>query len=143
MTLHILKVAAGTSSVEELERVVARYSFEDPELGHVMAMSSRNTPQRRDELLDGGSVFWIIKRQVVARASLVDIRSEERLDGRKGCQMCIIPKVIRTVPQAKNGFQGWRYFQPENAPADLITGDSEAGTGSPELAAELQTLGLL
>lgn len=143
MALHILKVAAGTPSIENLEEVVARYSFQDPELGHIMAISSRNTPQRRDELLNGGSVFWIIKRQIVARATLLDIRSEERSDGRKGCQMCIVPKVIRTVPQAKNGFQGWRYLQPENAPADLITGDSEAGTGSPELAAELQTLGLL
>lgn len=143
MTLHILKVAAGISSIEELEQVVDRYSYKDKDLGQIMAMSSRNTPQRRSELLAGGSVFWIIKRQIVARAELVDIRPEERLDGRKGCQMCIKPNVIRTVPHAKNGFQGWRYFQAENAPADLITGDSDAGTGSTELAAELQSLGLL
>lgn len=143
MPLHILKVAAGISSLEQLDEVITRYSFDDPELGRVMAMSSRNTPQKHTELLDGGSVFWIIKRQIVARATLVDIRPEERLDGRKGCQMCIVPKVVRTVPLPKNGFQGWRYLKAEDAPKDMITGDSDAGIGSPELAAELQTLGLL
>lgn len=143
MAVHILKVAAGISSIEELEHVVKLYSVQDPELGPIMAMTSRNTPQRRTELLQGGSVFWIIKRQIVARAKLVDIRKVESPDGRKACQMCIEPKVIHTVPQPKNGFQGWRYLPPENAPADLITGDSDAGHGSPELAAELQTLGLL
>ncbi len=108
-----------------------------------MPMSSRNTPRRDIQVLDGGSVYWIIKRKIVARARIVAIREEERPDGKKGCQICVRPEVISTVPHTKNGFQGWRYLLPENAPADLITGDSDAGTGSPELAAELQSLGLL
>lgn len=143
MALHILKVAAGIGSLDQLKRVVEQYSYDDPDLGHIMHMSSRNTPKRADELLIGGSVYWIIKRAIVARAPLVAIREEERFDGKKGCQMCIRPQVIATVPQPKRGFQGWRYLKPEDAPADLITGDTETGKGSPELAQELQALGLL
>lgn len=143
MPLHILKVAAGISSLEQLKRVITQYSYNDPELGHIMHMSSRNTPKRAEELLDGGSVFWIIKRSIVARAPLVAIREDERLDGKKGCQMCIRPEVILTIPQPKRGFQGWRYLKAEDAPADLMEGTKDTGQGSPELAAELRTLGLL
>lgn len=143
MALHILKVAAGISSIEQLRDVVERYSYEDEELGHIMHMSSRNTPKRADEILDGGSMFWIIKRNVVARAPIIAIRKIERDDGKSACQMCIRPEIIPTVPQPKRGFQGWRYYKPDDAPDDLIIGESEAGTGSPELAQELQKLGLL
>ena len=142
MSLHIVKVAAGISSLARLEEIVAQYSYDDPDLGPIMTMSSRNRPQR-PEVLDGGSVYWIIKGKIVARAQIVTIRDDERLDGRKGCQICIEPKVILTVPFLKRGFQGWRYMKPEDAPADLITNDSDAGKGSIDLAAELQELGLL
>jgi len=142
MALNIVKVAAGISSLNRLEEIVAEYSYIDPEFGAIMPMSSRNRPQR-PEVLDGGSVYWIIKNKIVARAAIITIRDEERLDGRKGCQICIAPKVIPTVPFIKRGFQGWRYLKPEDAPADLITGDGDSGKGSAELAAELQELGLL
>lgn len=143
MPLHILKPAAGISSIDQLKMVVERYSYQDPDLGHIMHMSSRNTPKRSDELLDGGSVYWIIKRAIVARAPLVAIREEERLDGRKGCQMCIRPEVVLTTPQPKRGFQGWRYLKGNEAPEDLLNSSDNAGQGSPELAMELKELGLL
>lgn len=143
MTLHILKPAAGIGTIEQLKHVISRYSYDDPDLGHIMHMSSRNTPRRADELLNGGSVFWIIKRAIVARAPLVAIREDERRDGRKGCQMCIRPEVILTVPQPKRSFQGWRYLKAEEAPADLTNGQDGVGNGSAELAKELQMLGLL
>ncbi len=143
MPLHILKVAAGISSIDQLKMVVDRYSYHDPELGHIMHMSSRNTPKRADEILGGGSIFWIIKRTIVARAPVISIREEERLDGRKGCQMCIRPEVILTVPQPKRGFQGWRYLKDNEAPNDLENSIKSDGQGSPELAAELKELGLL
>ena len=142
MALHIVKVAAGISSLNRLKEIVAQYSYDDPDLGPIMPMSSRNRPQR-PEVTDGGSVYWIIKGKIVARATIVAIRDEERVDGRKGCQICVAPKVIQTVPFLKRGFQGWRYLKPEDAPADMITGDGEEGSGSAELAAELQELGLL
>ena len=143
MALHILKVAAGISSLEHLRRVVDQYSYMDQELGHIMHMSSRNKPKRVKELLDGGSVFWIIKRAIVARAELVAIREIVREDGKTGCQMCIRPEVIPTIPHPKRGFQGWRYLKPEDAPADSGTNTALEGNGSPELAQELRNLGLL
>lgn len=143
MPLHILKVAAGISSIDQLKLIVDRYAYHDPDLGHIMHMSSRNTPKRAAELLDGGSVYWIIKRAIVARAPLVAIREEERLDGRKGCQMCIRPEVVLTAPQPKRGFQGWRYLKDTEAPEDLANMIGSEGHGSPELAIELKELGLL
>jgi len=142
LPLHIVKVAAGVSSLKQLEQVVASYSYDDPEYGRIMPMSSRNRPQRA-EVLDGGSVYWIIKGKIVARAAIITIRDEERLDGRKSCQICVEAEVVPTVPFLKRGFQGWRYLKPEDAPADLITADSDDGKGSADLAAELQILGLL
>ncbi len=129
--------------MEQLKHIVAQYAYTDPDLGPTMPMSSRNRPKRETEVLDGGSVFWIIKRQIVARASILAIREEKRFDGKKGCQICVKPDVIPTVPAPKRGFQGWRYLRPEDAPKDLSMGDTHDGTGSPELAAELQVLGLL
>ncbi|MBO6503521.1 MAG: DUF1489 domain-containing protein [Kordiimonadaceae bacterium] len=143
MPLHILKPAAGISSIDQLKMVVERYSYHDPDLGHIMHMSSRNTPKRADELLDGGSVYWIIKRAIVARAPLIAIREEERVDGRKGCQMCIRPEIVLTTPQPKRGFQGWRYLKGNEAPEDLLSSSDNTGQGSPELAMELKELGLL
>lgn len=143
MPLHILKVAAGISSIDQLKMVVDRYSYHDPDLGHIMHMSSRNTPKRANEILDNGSIFWIIKRAIVARAPVIAIREDERLDGRKGCQMCIRPEVILTVPQPKRGFQGWRYLKDSEAPGDLLNTAEAEGQGSPELALELKELGLL
>lgn len=143
VALHILKVAAGVNSLEHLRQVIDRDSYMDLELGHIMHMSSRNTPRRAEEVLDGGSVFWIVKRAIIARADLIAIREVVREDGRKGCQMCIHPNVIPTVPQPKRGFQGWRYLKPEDAPADLGTNSEIEGSGSPELAQELKSLGLL
>ena len=143
MALHILKVAAGVSSLEHLRQVVDRYSYMDAELGHIMHMSSRNTPRRMGEVLDGGSVFWIIKRAIVARADLIAIREVVREDGKKGCQMCIRPNVIPTIPQPKRGFQGWRYLKHDDAPQDLESDAPSSGTGSPELARELKSLGLI
>ena len=142
MALNIVKVAAGISSLSRLEEIVAEYSYNDPDYGRIMPMSSRNRPQR-PEVLNGGSVYWIIKGEIVARASIVTIRDEERQDGRKSCQICVEARVVPTVPFLKRGFQGWRYLKPEDAPADMITADSDAGKGSTELAVELQMLGLL
>lgn len=142
MSLNIVKVAAGITSLDRLEEIVAQYSYNDADLGMIMPMSSRNRPQRT-EVLDGGSVYWIIKGKIVARADIVAIRDDERPDGRKGCQICVRAKVIHTVPYQKRGFQGWRYLKPEDAPADLITSDSGIGKGSADLANELQALGLL
>ena len=48
---------------------------------------------------------------------------------------------IFCAPQRRGAFQGWRYFEPKDAPPDLRKGDKSGG--DPELALELSRRGLI
>ena len=100
------------------------------------------TPRRADELLDGGSIYWIIKGYVQARQRLLAIEPIVDKQGRPDNLLILHPKLIRTAPRAHRPFQGWRYLAAKDAPADL---DSlgKAAAMPPEMAAELRELGLL
>ena len=52
------------------------------------------------------------------------------------------PDMVRTIPRPKSPFQGWRYLDPKDAPADIGEGGFEE-EGSLELAEELAKLGLI
>ena len=103
-------------------------------------------PKRRDELLDGGSLYWVIKGLVRCRQNLVGIEVFRGEDGIQRCDLLLDPELVTVVPQPRRPFQGWRYLTPADAPADL-RGLSEDGDGfeafQPELQADLADLGLL
>ncbi len=97
-------------------------------------------PKRRDELLDGGSVYWIIKGVVLVRQRIADLKETTGLDGHKRCAIILEPPLIATAAQPRRAFQGWRYLEPQDAPSDLKGGGAETPPG---LRAELAELGLL
>ena len=100
-------------------------------------------PKRVDELLDGGSLYWVIRGQVAARQTLLDIRLFRDAEGISRCDLVLEPVVRPVMPQPFRPFQGWRYLKPEDAPADL-GGATEAIADMPEpLRRELRELGLL
>lgn len=126
----MIKLCVGVARVETLERRAAK--------GEWLTVNTRMTPKRAVELEDGGSLFWVMKGSVVCRMPILDISTKG--EGKTShCLIKLSPEVIRTAPQARRPFQGWRYLEPKDAPMDLSTLD--AGEVPPELAKQLREMG--
>ena len=146
MPLHLIKLCVGCESVADLSlwqaerlRQMKRDGIE-PEIYHRTFQS----PKRRDELLDGGSLFWVIKGLVQARQRLLDIREGTKDDGTP-CAMLILDRpVVAVRPMPRRAFQGWRYLSADEAPADITDGKTDGlAAMPPKLRKELAALGLL
>ncbi len=124
MTLHLVKLCVGADSVESLQawidfRVEQRLAAgQDAYTTH----TTRMVPTRRDELLDGGSLYWVIKGKIQARQHLLDISPFTDEAGVKRCDLVLEPRLILTQYQPKRPFQGWRYLKAEDAPGDIRVG---------------------
>lgn len=144
MTLNLLKLCVGVSTIEELEESIEyrlsgrRNNGQPAEQTH----TTRMIPKRSAELLDGGSLYWVIKGRVQARQRLVDIRPFTDTSGISRCDLVLEPKVVPTQWQPRRAFQGWRYLKPEDAPADLGLGGGVQALPA-HLRNELAELGLL
>jgi len=138
MALHLIKLCVGIESIEHLrERVAWRYQHEGT-MQHV----TRMTPKRGEELLAGGALYWVIKRQVQARQTIIGLEPVVGEDGIKRCAIMLAPQVIATRPQPRRAFQGWRYLRGEDAPSDLPPG-LELSDMPPKMRQELLELGLI
>ena len=137
--LHLIKLSVGTEDVEDLAAWQTRQRARTGKAYH----RTRMTPRRRDELLDGGSIYWVIKGQVLARQRLLDIEAVVDAQGRADNHLILGEILVRTVPRAHRPFQGWRYLAPEDAPMDLAAITGGQSDIPAEMAAELHELGLL
>lgn len=143
MPLHIIKLCVGISSIAELaawqkKRLKdKRAKGQKPELIHI----TRMTPKRADEVLDGGSLYWVIKGQVAARQKLKELRAV-KWKGEPHCGLVYDKELVPVSPRPRRPFQGWRYLDPADAPPDLRL--AKGAKGLPEaLQRELASLGLL
>lgn len=144
MQLHLIKLCVGISEVEELRSHIARRQAELLARGEPLEQkhTTRMVPSRKAELLDGGSLYWVIKGVIQARQRLVDIRPFRDRDGIRRCHLVMDPKLVATLPRPRRAFQGWRYLDAKEAPRDILQG--AAGDALPEtLQTELAELGLL
>ena len=143
MTLNLIKLCVGVDSVEDLEGWIELRQHERRRAGeaaeHIHV--TRMVPKREEELLEGGSLYWVIRGNVQARQRLVGVRPFTDAEGISRCRLVLAPELVRTRPQPRRPFQGWRYLKPEDAPADL-DGDASDDGLPPELSAELALLGL-
>jgi len=143
MVLHLIKLCVGVETLEELaqwqtQRLAELAKKKKPlELVHV----TRQTPKRAGELLDGGSLYWVIKGHVAAHQRLLALRPLVK-NGIPHCGIVYAPELIPTLRRTHRPFQGWRYLKAADAPSDAR--NFKRGTGLPEeLKAELAELGLL
>jgi hypothetical protein len=147
MTLHLIKLCVGCESIEDLaswqaERLKQRRKAGEkrPRLFH----RTFQTPKRRDELLAGGSLYWVIKGLIQVRQPLFDIAEGAKDDGTPCCLLILKNELVPVRPVPRRAFQGWRYLTAEEAPEDLA---QLAGGGAaampPHLRKELADLGLL
>lgn len=140
MTVHILKLCVGAEGVEDLIdwQASARAKGPDGLPRHI----TRMTPKRRDEVLDGGSLYWVFKGQVLARQRILRLDPVTGEDGISRCAIVLDPQVERTEPQPRRPFQGWRYLKPEDAPRDMPRARAHDDTLPPGMAEALAEFGL-
>ena len=139
--LHMTKLAVGVRDIEHLREVQTERALKMPPLRH----RTRNFPRRREEILDGGSMFWVISGVTLVRQRIVDI-IEDRWDDNTACTGLILdPHLVPVSARMTKPFQGWRYLQPDDAPADLVTGKAARGEAALPVALrqELRALCLL
>ncbi len=136
MALHILKLCVGVDTLQELADWQAARLKQMKGPRKLLSHVTRMTPKRRDEILDGGSLYWVIKGQIAARQPIVDLRPAVK-NGHPSCAIVYEPALIPVARRLHRPFQGWRYLKADDAPPDL------PGGMSGELGAELAALGLL
>ena len=139
MPLHLIKLCVGADSIADLEEWVEQRVRERkaPRSLHV----TRMTPTRAAEIVDGGSLYWVIKGQLAARQQVLEIEPFVDTDGIGRCRLWLAPQVVKVAPRPFRAFQGWRYLQDKDAPYDL--GASGAAEMPEELRRTLGELGLL
>ena len=145
MALHLVKLCVGADSLADLRQWMAARMRDARRRGaqERHAHVTRMVPKRAAELLDGGSLYWVIKGQIEARQRLVAIEPFVDGEGIGRCKLWLDAEIVSVSPRPMRAFQGWRYFDPASAPPDL--GDAAQGIAAmPEdLRRELATLGLL
>jgi hypothetical protein len=145
MTLHLLKLCVGVESLKDLEARIAerlkerRLRKEPREHWH----TTRMVPKRAADLLDGGSLYWVIKGQIAARQILLDVEPFTDDQGISRCRLRLEPRVTAVRPRACRPFQGWRYLNAKEAPPDLAGASAVANHLPETLRRELLQLGLL
>ncbi len=145
MTVHLVKMAVGIESVDHLIDVQSERlrQARDAGGGGVLRHLTRNTPRRAEEVLNAGSIYWIIKGYIRARQPITKFGEAMGRNGRPRCALILDPKLVRTELVPHRPIQGWRYMEPLAAPRDLSR-LSAAKTSMPdEMEAELRALGLL
>lgn len=143
MPLHIIKLSVGSESFKDLQQWQKlrlkdmKAKGKTPELVHI----TRQMPKRAEEVLDGGSIYWVVKGWIVGRQKLLELRPMKR-DGVPHCGLVYDKKLIPVHPRQRRAFQGWRYLEAKDAPPDHAAGDINEGL--PEsLRLELAALGLV
>jgi hypothetical protein len=140
-TVHLLKLSVGTESVEDLAAWQIAQAPRWPEgmPRHV----TRMWPRREAEVLNGGSIFWVIKGLIQARQRIARLDRVTGQDGIERCAIVLEPGLIRVQTTPKRPFQGWRYLAPGDAPADLPASRAAEDPLPPELAGALAEIGVI
>lgn len=145
MPLHLIKLCVGCNSVADLEDWIAQKLKEKkrrrlkPEHIH----TTRMVPKRAEELVDGGSLYWVIRGQVSCREKILDIRPFTDKDGIGRCRVVLDGKLVLVEPRPRSAFQGWRYLGDKEAPRDLARAAPGAARMPETMRRELRELGLL
>ena len=142
MALNIVKLAVGIRNVEHLkQKQKTRIEQEG-----VLVYTTRNTPVRSTEILNGGSIYWVIKKFIRVRQRIISIEKGIDSEGGHSCFLSLDKKLVKTELMEFKAFQGWRYFKDEETPRDLAQIENSFSTDEElplEMQLELKTLGLL
>ena len=136
MPLHLLKLAVGIDDIDHLRQIRRARAAERG--GNWVY--TRNRPRRAQEVLAGGSIYWVIRGQIRVRQRVTGLRGERDETGRRYCLIEVDAELVPTLPRAWRPFQGWRYLASADAPPDRSV---PAEAPSDRMFAELRALGLI
>jgi len=151
MTVHLQKLCVGIGTIQELVQYRDDLAKRLKKSGRPLEDQhwTRHRPKRDEEILDGGSLFWIIKGSLCVRQRILRLEDVEDEAGKPYCAIVYDPTVILTEPRPRRAFQGWRYLEAADAPPDLpdqkgaLRRAADAAEMPEEMARELRVLGLL
>jgi hypothetical protein len=151
--LHLIKLCVGCDSIRDLEewieeKLKGRKGKGAKAGAKAAAVRTRNhttrmVPKRAAEIIDGGSLYWVIHGQIMCRERILDIRPFTDKDGIGRCHIVLDCTPVPVEPRPYRAFQGWRYFKPDEAPRDLDRAAPGARDMPEDLRRELRDLGLL
>ncbi len=145
MTLHLIKLCVGADSLDDLRQWIAARIAEarrrNAPLRH--AHVTRMAPKRAADILDGGSLYWVIRGQISARQAVVGIEPFMDADGIGRCKLWLDGEVVAVAPRPMRAFQGWRYFERTSAPPDIDEAQPGFADMPEAMRRELAGLGLL
>jgi hypothetical protein len=146
VVLHLIKLSVGPKDVAELRAIQARRAKSDPPLRH----RTRMFPRRAAEIVEGGgSIYWVVAGFLCVRQRILDIREDRHDDGSACAALVLDPRLVPVEARPVKAFQGWRYFDPAAAPADIAASSAVAASARgierlpPRLRRELAELCLL
>mgnify|MGYP001627808262 CR=1 FL=1 len=139
--INLIKLCVGTETPDDLAawQATRRHDVPDTLPRHV----TRMWPKRAEELLNGGSLYWVFKGVTLARQRVLRLDEVTGPDGIARCGIVLDPQIIRTSPAPRRPFQGWRYLKPEDAPADLSARASREEPLPASLNAALAEIGVI
>lgn len=116
-TVHMIKLSVGTEDVAGLEAWQSqnRAQTDDGLPRHI----TRMWPKRGDEILNGGSIYWVIKGVILCRQRVLRLDEYDSADGIRRCAIVCKPGLIRVEATPRRAFQGWRYLPEADVPSDL------------------------
>jgi hypothetical protein len=145
VTLHLIKLCVGADSLADLREWMAERMAEAGRrrapLRH--AHVTRMAPKRAADILDGGSLYWVIKGQIAARQRMLGIEPFVDSDGIGRCKLWLDNAVVAVAPRPMRAFQGWRYFEAKSAPSDIDETQPGFADMPDAMRRELAGLGLL
>ena len=139
-TVNLIKLSVGTEDVAGLAawQATKRAQSDDGYPRHI----TRMWPKREAEILNGGSIYWVIKGVILARQKLLRLDEYNSADGIRRCAIVCDTPLIRVAATPRRAFQGWRYLPVEDAPIDLPEGRAEEEQLPPELSQALAAIGV-
>jgi hypothetical protein len=143
MALNLIKLCVGCDGIDDLAQWIAitRADRQRRGLAPEHIHRTRMSPKRADEILDGGSLYWVIKGQIRVRETVLDLRAVKDESGISHCDIVLSGDLVEVEARPYRPFQGWRYLDPALSPRDLL---GEATADLPvEFLRELAGLGLL
>ncbi|MDJ0513129.1 MAG: DUF1489 domain-containing protein [Methyloceanibacter sp.] len=145
MPVHLVKLCVGIDRLQDLRVWQAKRLDDLARIGQVAELchKTKQMPRRKDEVLDGGSLYWVIKGFISARQRILDLKETVREDGSPCCGIVLDPTIVETRPNPRRPFQGWRYLEANEAPPDLSQSDKSIADMPPGMREELRTLRLI
>ena len=128
-----MKLSVGTRDLADLQAWQAARATDEPPLRH----RTRSRPRRADEIVNGGSIYWVIAGWMLVRQRVLGIREDCWDDGTTCAGIVLDPSLVAVEARPVQAFQGWRYLAPQAAPAD-VTDRSAAPTIDPDLPEEMR-----